>query len=56
MEWLISWCSNLLAAYAVSTTRITITFRYTDLSRLDLAGILNPENPALVSQVLERIA
>jgi hypothetical protein len=56
MEWLISWRSDLLAAYAASTTRITITVRYTDLFRLHLAGILYPGNPAPISLGLELIA
>jgi hypothetical protein len=56
MEWLISWRSDLLAAYAASTTRITSTARYTDLSRLHFAGILYPDNPALISLGPERSA
>jgi hypothetical protein len=56
MEWLISWRSDLLAAYAASSPLITSTARYTDLSRLDFAGILNPENPALISLGLELMA
>jgi len=56
MEWSISCRSDLLAAYAASSPLITRTARYTDLSRLDFAGILNPENPALISLGLELMA
>ena len=57
MERLISWRSDLLAAYAASSPLITSTFRYTDLSRRHFAGIYNPENPALIISLgLELIA
>jgi hypothetical protein len=57
MEWLISWRSDLLAAYAASSPLITSTFSNTDRSRRDLAGIYNPVNPALISSLgLELIA